>query len=105
MNNAGNEPWFSGDGAIYKLTTGAPTLVANPSPGTRFSGLAVGLGGLFPPALYAFDPSRSYVVRVESTGALTPVVAGVPTASEIRIDPVSKGMALLSADQVLFILP
>ena len=105
MNNLGSEPWFAGDGAIYKLTTGAPTLVASAATGTRFSGLAIGLGGLFPAGLYAVDPTNSRVVRVESTGTLTPVVTGVPTPSEIRIDPVSKGMALISADQVLFILP
>jgi hypothetical protein len=108
MNNLGSEPWFSGDGAIYKLTTsapGAPTLVASAAAGTRFAGLAIGLGGLFPAGLYAADPANSRVVKVESSGTLTPVIAGVPTPGEIRIDPVSKGMALLSADQVLFVLP
>jgi hypothetical protein len=105
MNNLGSEPWFGGDGAIYKMTTGAPTLVASPAANTRFNGLAVGLGGLFPAGLYAADTANSRVVRVESTGTLTPVVVGVPTPSEIRIDPTSKGMALLSADQILFILP
>jgi hypothetical protein len=108
MNNLGSEPWFAGDGGIYKLTTAAPTaptLVASAATGTRFSGLAIGLGGLFPAGLYAVEPANSRVVKVESTGTLTPVVVGVPTASEIRVDPVSKGMALLSADQVLFLLP
>jgi hypothetical protein len=105
MNNSGSEPWFAGDGAIYKLTSGAPVLLASPTTGTRFNGLAVGLGGLFPAGLYAADTANSRVVRVESTGILTPVVTGVPTPGEIRIDPVSKGMALLSADQVLFFLP
>jgi hypothetical protein len=108
MNNLGSESWFQGDGAIYKMSTAAPiapTLVASAAVGTRFSGLAIGLGGLFPPGLYAADSSNSRVVKVESSGVLTPVLAGVPTPSEIRIDPVSKGMALLSADQVLFVLP
>lgn len=68
-------------------------------------GLAIGLGGLFPAGLYAVDSTNSRVVKVESSGALTPAVTGIPGPSEIRIDPVSKGMALLSADQVLFIPP
>jgi hypothetical protein len=106
LNNLGSEPWFAGDGGIYKLGAGAPTLVASaPTTTSRFAGLAIGLGGLFPAGLYAADSANSRIVRVESTGALTAVVTGVPTPSEIRIDPVSKGMALLSADQVLFILP
>jgi hypothetical protein len=105
MNNLGSEPWFGGDGAIYKITTGAPTLVASAAAGTRFTGLAIGLGGPFPPGLYAADSANSRVLKVESSGTLTPVVAGVPTPSEIRIDPISKGMALFSADQILFILP
>ena len=105
MNNLGSEPYFAGDGSIYKLTTGAPTLVATAPASNRFSGLAIGLGGLFPAGLYAVDPANSRVVRVESTGTLTPVVTGIPTPNEIRIDPISKGMALLSADQIIFILP
>jgi hypothetical protein len=108
MNNLGGESWFGGDGAIYKmptLTTGAPTLVAKASTGARFAGLAIGLGGLFPAGLYAADPPNSRVVKVESSGILTPVVGGVPTPSEIRIDPISKGMALISADQIIFVLP
>jgi hypothetical protein len=32
-------------------------------------------------------------------------VVGVTTPGEIRIDPVSKGMALTTADQVIFVLP
>jgi hypothetical protein len=105
MNNLGSEPWFGGDGAIYKLTTGAPTLLASAPTSARFTGLAIGLGGLFPAGLHAADSANSRVVKVESTGALTPVIVGVPTPSEIRIDPVSKGMALFSADQVIFVLP
>ena len=104
MNNLGGESWFGGDGAIYKLTSGAPVLVAKAPTGARFNGLAVGLGGLFPAGLYASDTANSQVVRVESTGTLTPFITGVPTPGELRIDPVSKGMALLSADQVLFFL-
>jgi hypothetical protein len=108
MNNLGSESWFSGDGAIYKLPAtagGAPTLVVSAPAGARFQGLAIGLGGLSPPGFYAGDPANSRVVRVESSGTLTPVIAGVPTPGELRNDPVSKGMALLSADQVLFVLP
>ena len=106
MNNLGSEPWFGGDGAIYKLTTtGAPALVATPPAGASFTGLAVGLGGLFPAGLYAADSANSRVVKVESNGTLTPAVTGVPTPSELRIDPVSTGLALFSADQVLFLLP
>jgi hypothetical protein len=108
MNNLGGESWFGGDGAIYKLTgtatSSAPVLVAKAPTGARFNGLAIGLGGLFPAGLYASDTSNSQVVRVESTGVLTPVITGVPTPGELRIDPVSKGLALLSADQVLFFL-
>jgi len=108
MNNLGGESWFGGDGAIYKLTgtaTGsAPVLLAKAPTGARFNGLAIGLGGLFPAGLYASDTANSQVVRVESTGTLTPVITGVPTPGELRIDPVSKGLALLSADQVLFFL-
>jgi hypothetical protein len=104
MNDLGGESWFGGDGAIYKLTSGAPTLVAKAPTGARFNGLAVGLGGLFPAGLYASNTANSQVVRVESNGTLTPVITGVPTPGELRIDPVSKGMALLSADQVLFFL-
>ncbi len=59
---------------------------------------------LFPAGLYAADPANSRVVKVESTGILTPVVVGVPTPSEIRIDPSSDGMALFSADQIIFVL-
>jgi hypothetical protein len=110
MNNLGGEPWFSGDGAIYSMTlgttTGSPTLVAKPTSTTsRFTGLAIGLGGLFPAGLYAADSANARVVRVEATGTLTPVITGIPTASEIRIDPVSKGMALFSGEQVIFVLP
>jgi hypothetical protein len=106
MSNLGSDPWFGGDGAIYKLATGAaPALVASAPTGSRFTGLAIGLGGLFPAGLYAADPANSRVVRVESTGSLTPVVVGVPTPSEIRIDPASKGMALFSADLIIFVLP
>jgi hypothetical protein len=109
MNNlSGSETYFGGDGAIYKLTgtatSSAPVLVAKAPTGARFNGLAIGLGGLFPAGLYASDTSNSQVVRVESTGVLTPVITGVPTPGELRIDPVSNGMALLSADQVLFFL-
>jgi hypothetical protein len=109
MNNvSGSETYFGGDGAIYKLTgtatSSAPVLVAKAPTGARFNGVAIGLGGLFPAGLYASDTSNSQVVRVESTGTLTPVITGVPTPGELRIDPVSKGMALLSADQVLFFL-
>jgi hypothetical protein len=108
MNNLGGESWFGGDGAIYKLTgtatSGTPVLVAKAPTGARFNGLAIGLGGLFPAGLYASDTANSQVVRVESTGTLTPVITGVPTPGELRIDPVSKGLALLSADQVLFFL-
>jgi hypothetical protein len=86
--------------------TTAPTLVASaPAAGTRFMGLAIGLGGLFPAGLYAADYANSRIVKVESTGALTPVITGVPTPNDIRIDPVSKGMALESADQIIFVLP
>jgi hypothetical protein len=106
MNNLGSEGWFSGDGAIYSLTTGTPTLLAKaPSTTSRFTGLAIGQGGLFPAGLYAADSANSRIVKVESTGALTPVIVGVPTPSEIRIDPVSKGMAMYSGDQVIFVLP
>jgi hypothetical protein len=107
MNNLGGESWFSGDGAIYKIVAGgAPTLVANPpAAGTRFLGLAVGLGGLFPAGLYAGDPANGRVVKVDSTGALTPVVTGIPSAGELRIDPVSKGMAITGGDQIVFVLP
>jgi len=108
MKNLGSEPWFGGDGAIYKLTVGAPaapTQVASASAGARFTGLAIGLGGLFPAGLYAGDPANSRVVRVESGGTLTPVITGVPTVGEIRIDPVSKGMAVATNNQVIFILP
>jgi hypothetical protein len=108
MNNLGGESYFGGDGAIYKLTgtatSSAPVLVAKAATGARFNGLAIGLGGLFPAGLYASDTSNSQVVRVESTGTLTPVITGVPTPGELRIDPLSKGLALLSADQVLFFL-
>ena len=114
MNNLGGESWFGGDGAIYKLTgtatSSAPVLVAKAPTaptaptGARFNGLAIGLGGLFPAGLYASDTANSQVVRVESTGTLTPAITGVPTPGELRIDPVSKGLALLSADQVLFFL-
>jgi Cys-rich repeat protein len=76
-------------------------LVAKAPTGARFNGLAVGLGGLFPAGLYASDTFNSQVVRVESTGALTPVITGVPTLGELRIDPVSKGLALRSADAAL----
>ena len=110
MNNLGGEAWFSGDGAIYSMTlgttTGSPTLVAQPpSTTSRFTGLAIGLGGLFPAGLYAADSANARVVRVENTGTLTPVITGVPAAGEIRIDPVSKGMALSSGEQVIFVLP
>jgi hypothetical protein len=109
MNNLGGESWFGGDGAIYKLTgtatSSAPVLVAKAPTGARFNGLAVGLGGLFPAGLYASDTFNSQVVRVESTGTLTPVITGVPTLGELRIDPVSKGLALRSADAtILFFL-
>ena len=108
MNDLGGEPWFGGDGAIYKMTTltaNAPTLVAKASTGSRFAGLAIGLGGLFPAGLYAADAINSRIVRVESAGTLTPIVVGVPTPGEMRIDPNSKGMALISADQIIFVLP
>lgn len=105
MINQAGESYFGGDGAIYKLTgtatTGTPVLVAKAPTGARFNGLAVGLGGLFPAGLYASDTFNSQVVRVESTGTLTPVITGVPTLGELRIDPVSKGLALRSADAAL----
>lgn len=105
MKNLGSEGWFAGDGAIYKVTTGAPILVASPPANARFSGLAVGLGGLFPAGLYASNTASTQVAKVESNGTLTPVISNVPTPSELRIDPVSKGMAMFSAEQVLFFLP
>lgn len=91
LNKGGDWP-FGGDDALYAISPGG---TADQMLKGSFNAIAMSQGGIFGQALYVSQADSGKIMKVETDGALSDVITGLPTPSALSFDPVAGTLTVL----------